>query len=220
MMDRRLPDRIRKPSPEALKAFIAAVTRATNDPDFLIAALNDRLAATEPISKRPALVAAARLEVVRAGGITAEEIVALIDLVLLNSLKIADVLRWSVELTQTRSFKDTMALLQWSDEELASAVEEQRIVAITVDAQSRFPEWQFTFDTPDRLLPGLGDLAKAIGRQPPWELVGAFMRTQQDSFGGWAPRSPRQWLLAGNDVQEVIDALTSSNETNDEGGRS
>lgn len=200
---------IAPPSAHALEAFVNAVLRVTEDPDFLIAALTDRLASMEPIAKRPTLVAAERLEAVKGGLITAEAVVALVDLVLLTSTQISEALRWTVELTLTRSFQEAAALLEWTDVEVAQSVEEGRLVAVRINTLWRFPDWQFTYSTPDRLLPGLPELAAVI-KQEQWELAGAFMRTPQATFGGWVDRSPRDWLLAGRDVQTVLDALNSS----------
>ena len=202
------PEEIQRPSAHTLGAFATAVGRVADDPDFLVAALTDRLTGAEPIAKRATVVAAERLEAVKGGLVTADEVVALVDLVLRNSLRIADVLRWTIELTRTRSLTETAALLRWSQAQVVEAVEDRRLVAVEINTLWRFPDWQFTYGTPDRLLPGLPNLATVMKREQ-WELAGAFLRTPQATFGGWVDRSPRDWLLAGCDVQAVVDALGS-----------
>jgi len=87
------PEEIQRPSAHTLGAFATAVGRVADDPDFPVAALTDRLTGAEPIAKRATVVAAERLEAVKGGLVTADEVVALVDLVLRNSLRIADVLR-------------------------------------------------------------------------------------------------------------------------------
>lgn len=202
-------DEIVRPTPHALEAFVTAVSRVTDAPDFIVAALTDRLASMEPIAKRPTLVAAQRLEAVKGGLITAEEVVALVDLLLLTSLDISELLRWTVELTRTRSMRETAVLLRWTDVEVAQAVEDRRLFAVEIDVLWRFPDWQFTYDTPDRLLPGLQELASVLDAEQ-WELADAFMRTPQEAFSAKVARSPRDWLLTGGDVGAVLDAISTT----------
>lgn len=73
-----------------------------------------------------------------------------------------------------------------------------------------YPTWQFTENMDQPLLPGLDQLVASIPEDMKAASIRGFMTTPQGSLCvGEQAVTPIEWLLQGNNVQDVIDTLNS-----------
>lgn len=84
------------------------------------------------------------------------------------------------------------------------------LAAFASDGEHRYPTWQFTDDPQRPILPGLPRLVSAIPDEMHPASVLGFMTTPQNSLRmGGQKLTPPEWLLSGQDAQDVIDILRS-----------
>jgi hypothetical protein len=84
------------------------------------------------------------------------------------------------------------------------------LYSFTAGGRRRYPEWQFTSDSAQRLLPGLTDLVRGLPAGLHAASVEGFMTTpQEDLVVNGQRMTPVEWLLQGGDPQELVSILDS-----------
>lgn len=195
-----------RPSPTSIKRLAAAVARLNNDPEWFLDALTDYLLAMAPISA-DRLTAAQKQFLVESGAFTAESLAATTAEVDRGSLQLGAAQAWLSQLSATMSLQDVADFLEWGADEVQKAASDGRLHAIDVSGRLRFPTWQFTVGSPEKLIRGLGDLLRTFGSEWHWISVAAFMNTPQQRLVATGHQSPIQWVQNGGDIDTVTELI-------------
>ncbi|MDY7541800.1 hypothetical protein [Cryobacterium sp. 5B3] len=97
--------------------------------------------------------------------------------------------------------------LDWNEETVRAAVAEGRLYAIEISGRLRFPVWQFSIGSPEKLLPGLTQIIQVITPRWTWQSAAGFFAASQSSLIAKGPQTPVQWLRHGGDVRDVIEIV-------------
>jgi hypothetical protein len=200
--------RTRRPVSEATVQRLAdAVARLANDPDYFIQALTDLLLAMKPISLARLSENEARF-LIESGSFTAEEWAVTSASVTRGALQLSATEGWLLALFATKSMEDVAGFLDWSEEDVRSAVADGSLYAVKISGRLRFPTWQL--GSPGRLLPGLPELIAVISPRWNWQSAAGFMATRQSKLVAEGRKTPVEWLRDGGDVNAVKEIVEAS----------
>jgi len=148
---------------------------------------------------------------IRSGSMTAEELAESESEVARGEL---EVLEYRTELKPTvhsLGVPGVAELLNVDESEVLHRELEGQLFAFRADTSLRFPLWQFVREGRSSwlTLPGLRALVAAIpGSMHPASVLGFMGTPQEDLLVGQDKATPRQWLIGGGEVQQVLDILT------------
>jgi len=107
------------------------------------------------------------------------------------------------------SLDNVTGFLKWDEEAVRAAVSEGRLYAIEISGRLRFPVWQFSLESPGKLLPGLAEVIQVVTPRWGWTSVAGFMATAQSSLVATGRKTPVAWLRDGGDVDTVRQIVES-----------
>lgn len=67
-----------------------------------------------------------------------------------------------VDLLLSHSLSEVSMHLGWEEEDVLAAVDEGRLWSIEVLGLTRFPQWQFHWEAPEKILPGVPQIIEAM----------------------------------------------------------
>ncbi|MEU4014833.1 hypothetical protein AB0E56_06145 [Microbacterium sp. NPDC028030] len=194
------------PSESSVRALVDAISRLTDDPEWLIAALTDMLRAM----RAPVPPTKAEVEyLLSSGAFTPTQVSRISDRVVRGSLTIEGAESFLSALHATWPVEQVASYLDKPADHVLRAVDERELYAVTIAQRLRFPVFQFNIGHPEPLIPHLRELVEAVGTQRNWISTAAFMATRQASLVAVAMQTPRDWLLDGgsfDDIQQILDS--------------
>lgn len=101
------------------------------------------------------------------------------------------------------SVQEAAELLSVDASRIRHRISDGSLYAFKVGRRLRLPRWQFTDSTPPEPLPGLRAVLAAVGDVAPVELARFIATPQPDLDLAGAAVTPRDWLLAGQNVAAV-----------------
>ena len=195
-------------SEDAIRRLAEAVARLANDPEYFLEALTDMLLAMRPISLERLSGNEVRF-LIESGAFSAEEWAETSAAVDRGRLQVGSTEGWLLGLFETSSMEVVTGFLDWNEETVRAAVAEGRLYAIEISGRLRFPTWQFSVGSPDKLLPGLTEILQVITPRWTWQSAAGCFATVQSSLVAEGPQTPVQWLRHGGDVHDVIEIVES-----------
>jgi hypothetical protein len=191
-----------------VRRLAATVLRLANDPENLAQLLPDMLhAAMSQRAQHPSKDDVRTF--IESGGFTSDEWAEISAAVDRESLQFGETAAWLTGIFDTMSIADAAALLGWEEELVQIAVAAGQLYGIEVSGRIRLPIWQFNRGSPTSLLDRLPELLRAFnGRR--WSSVVGFMKTEHRDLVARGRRTPGQWLLAGGDIDDVIQIVLMS----------
>jgi len=195
-------------SEAAIRRLAEAVAQLANDPEYFVLALTDMLLAMKPISLEKPSDNEVRF-LIESGAFSADEWAETSAAVDRGSLQAGVTEGWLLSLFATSSMEVVTGFLGWNDDAVHAAVGAGRLFAIEISGRLRFPTWQFSVGSPDKLLPGLTEILPVITPRWTWQSAASFFATVQSSLVAEGPQTPLQWLRHGGDVHDVIEIVES-----------
>jgi hypothetical protein len=196
-------------SDEAVRRLAEAVARLANDPDFFLEGLTEFLLAMEPVASDRLSANEARF-LIESGDFTADELTATSAGVARGALQVSATETWLLELLATKSLEEVAGFLGWTEEDVRSAVAEERLYAVEVSGRLRFPTWQLDARSPTKLLPRIAEVIKVMAPRWGHQSVAGFMATPQESLVAEGRKTPVQWLRDGGHVDDVTEIIEAS----------
>ncbi|HXH36254.1 MAG TPA: hypothetical protein VNJ54_17895 [Plantibacter sp.] len=188
-----------------------ALEQLGGDSNYLLAALTNHIRALTPV--RPSGLSAEQTEyLISSGAFTAESLAETQARVARGDLQQNMFESFLSHLHETATLDDLIGYLRWDEGTIRTAVDEGRLHAIEVAGQLRFPVWQLTYRG-DKLLPGLPAILEAARTRMKSLALASFMTIPQESLIATGRQVPTEWLIQGNDVQEVVDVIINSGRT-------
>jgi len=196
-------------SDDAVRRLAEAVAHLANDPAYFLKELTDFLLALKPIS--PGRLAENEVRfLIESGSFTAEEWAETSASVSRGNLQVGATERFLLGLLETNSLEDVTSFLDWTEEDVRTAVADGRLYALEVSGRLRFPVWQLDARSSGRLLPGLSQIIKVMTPRWHYRSSAAFMATPQSLLTGEGRMTPAQWLRNGGDVTDVTEIVEAS----------
>lgn len=199
----------RNASAHALRRLGETVAHLSNDPEYFLAALTEMLLAMRPIATSK-LTEQQERYLIESGAFTARELAATMRQVDNGSLQLGAVKAWLSCLYATLSIEDVSRFLGWREAEVRAAASAGRLYSVEVSGRPRFPVWQFSTESPGKLLPGLPDVIKFVAPRWNWCGVTEFMATPHPDLIAKGRKTPVAWLRDGGDVDDVIEIVEAS----------
>lgn len=195
------------PSASSIHGLVRAISKLTEDPEWLIASLTEMLTAMRP----PAALTAAEVEyLLSSGAFTPAELSRTRDSVTRGSLALVDIETFLSALHATWSLEQVASYMGIAKGEVLAAVEDGQLYASKVGQSLRFPVFQFSSYGRQRLIPHLPEFIEAVHDHWNWISAAAFMETPQASLVALAKQTPRAWLLDGGsfeDIKHIIESM-------------
>ena len=98
-------------------------------------------------------------------------------------------------------------------ETVANNLAAGELFAFAMAGEPRFPNWQFTGDARQPVLPGLAQFTDAFADKSPASILGFMTTMQRSARIDGVPMTPVNWLLEGGDPQvlrEILDSFLQS----------
>ncbi|GGD76624.1 hypothetical protein [Microbacterium murale] len=189
------------PSEATLQRLGQAIAHVGGDSEYLADALADFLFVQRPFVPN-ALAQHDANYLVESGAFTPDELADAMRIVERGSLQLGAALNFLSNLHATRSLGDIMGFLNLASEAVTQAVQGGRLYAVVISGQVRFPDWQFSLESPGRLLPHLPEVIEALAG---WDArsISGFMATPQSGLVAEGRQTPVEWLRRGLDVTAI-----------------
>lgn len=193
----------------ALQNLGEAIGRLGGDSVYIMRSLTDMLTAMRPVS-RNRLTKLQQRFLIESGSFTADELASTTDDVDRGSLQVGAAEAMLSNLVASMSLEDVASFLDWTEDAVRTAVTEGLLYSVEISGRSRFPVWQLDLEQPNKLIPGLAEVIKAVTPRWDWYSVAGFMSTPQFGLVATGRRTPTEWLRDGGNVADVIEIIEVS----------
>ena len=194
---------------DAVRRLAEAVTHLSNDHEYFLEALTEKLLATRPVA-RGGYEDTARQYLIDSGVFTAESWAKTAASLERGSLQVSETAEWLGDLFATKSIASASVFLEWTEDAVLDAVAAGRLYAVEVSGRLRLPTWQFDIGSPNNLVPGLTEIIRVVAPRWSWQSVAGFMSTRQSSLVAEGRKTPVDWLCDGGDVAAVKQIVEDS----------
>ncbi|MBN8423101.1 hypothetical protein JF531_01025 [Microbacterium esteraromaticum] len=193
-----------EPRPEDVQAFVDALVRLTDDPTWLLTSLTETLASMHT----PGVPTAAEVDfLLGSGAFSRSELATIRGRVARGSLALEGAQAFLSAVRATWSMDQVSGYLRWTTDAVRDAVDEGQLYAVEVAQHLRFPVFQFNVGHPQALIPHLPELIVATRGSWGWISFVAFMGTRQNALMTASRQTPRDWLIDGGGIGDVLDIL-------------
>ncbi|HWU29995.1 MAG TPA: hypothetical protein VN041_13015 [Microbacterium sp.] len=194
-------------SATSVRALVDVISRLTDDPEWLIAALTEIMRAM----RAPVPPTEAEVEfLLSSAAFTPTQLSRIREEVARGSLTLAGAESFLAALHATWSLEQVARYVDKTTDDVLTAVKVGKLYAVAIAERLRFPVFQFNIGRPEPLIPHLPELIEAAGTQWSWISVVAFMETRQASLVAVAAQTPRAWLLDGGSFDEIKQIIDSA----------